>query len=77
MSCLRKNNENFIAFCNRLLGIKPCGLGARIQDVKAFFIQNTIFLLYLIVCDCMVYHDPKFLIFETKKCPNFFSEAGG
>ena len=45
MSCLRKNNENFISFCNRLLGIKPCGLGARIQDVKAFFIQNTIFLL--------------------------------
>ena len=26
----------------------------------------------MIVCDCMVYPDPKFLIFKTKKRPHFF-----
>ena len=39
--------------------------------------RNQYNLLCVIVCDCMVYPDPKFLIFKTKKCSHFFSEAGG
>ena len=38
-------------------------------------IQNRNLLLcsiVLIVCDCMVYPDSKFLIFRTKKHPRFF-----
>ena len=27
--------------------------------------------------DCMVYPDPKFLIFKIKKWPHFFSVSGG
>jgi hypothetical protein len=35
-------------------------------------IQNRNHLLCLIVCDCMVYPDPKVLICKTEKWPNFF-----
>ena len=44
------------------LEIKTFGLGSRIQN----------YLLCAIVCDCMVYIDPKFLICKTKKQPHFF-----
>ena len=30
------------------------------------------YMIVLIVCDCMVYPDPKFLICKTKKWPHFF-----
>ena len=64
---------------------RPCGLGSRIRDVEAFWYKTEIKIIYfvqlcliaLIVCDCMVYPDPKFLIFKTKKHPQFFYEAGG
>ena len=53
-------------------GIKPCSLGSRIQDVEAFWYKTEIKIIYfvplclnvLIVSDCMVYPDPKFLIFK-------------
>ena len=54
------------------LEIKPCGLGPRIQDVEAFWYKTEIKIIYfvplcLIVFDVMVYSDPQFLIFKTKK----------
>ena len=55
-----------------LLEIKSCWLGSRIRDVEAFWYKTEIiyflqlFLIGLIACDCMVYPDPKFLIFEIK-----------
>ena len=53
-------------------GIKPCSLGSRIQDVEAFWYKTEIKIIYfvplclnvLIVSDCMIYPDPKFLIFK-------------
>ena len=58
-------------FYNKL-EIKPCGLGSRIRDVEAFWYKTEIKIIYfvplclivLIVSDCMVYPDPKFLIFK-------------
>ena len=35
------------------------------------------YTIVLIVCDCMVYPDPKFFIFKTKKRSHSFSELGG
>jgi hypothetical protein len=48
---------------------KPFGLGSRIWDVAAFWYKNH--LLCAIVCDFMVYPDPKFIIFKTKKQLHF------
>ena len=55
--------------------IKPCGLVTRIRDVEAFWYKTEIKIIYfvplclillilLIVSDCIVYPDPKFLIFK-------------
>ena len=54
------------------LEIKPCGLGSRIRDVEAFWYKTEMKIIYfvplclivLIVSDCMVYPNPKFLIFK-------------
>ena len=46
------------------------GLGSRIRDVKAFSYKSEIF--YIIGRYCMVYPQPKFLIFKTKKTSSFF-----
>ena len=69
----------FILFCSSFtkLEIKPA-----IRDVEAFWYQTEIKIIYfvplcLIVFDCMVYPDRKFLIFKTKKRPNFFSGVTG
>ena len=69
-SCARNDSYS-------LLEIKPCGLGPRIQNVEAFWYKIEIKIIYfvplcLIVFDFMVYPDPKFLIFKTKKHPHFF-----
>ena len=61
----------------KLLEIKPCGLGSKIRDVEAFW-HKTEILYFVPLCwlcvidDCMVYFDPKFLIFKTKKSSFFF-----
>ena len=39
--------------------------------------RNQNHLLCAIVCDCMVYPDPKFLIFKTKNSLIYFSEDEG
>ena len=67
-----KHNYNYY-----ILEIKPCGLGPRIRDVEAFWYKTEIKIIYFLpLFDCvwsyMVYPDPKFLIFKTKKCPCFF-----
>ena len=53
------------------LEIKPWRLGSRIGDVEAFWCKTEIKIIYvvqlcLIVCDCMVYPDAKFLIPKGK-----------
>ena len=53
-----------------VLEIKPGGLVPRIWDVEAFWYKTEIKIIYfepcyLIVCDFMVYSDPKFLIFKN------------
>ena len=53
------------------------GLGSRIRDMEAFWYKTEIKIIYfvplcLIVFNFMVYPDPKFLIFKTKKRPHFF-----
>ena len=50
------------------LEIKPYGLGSRILDVEAFWYTE----IRIIVFDCMVYPDPKFLISKTLKIASFF-----
>ena len=59
-----------------ILEIKTCGLGPRIRDVEAFWYKTEIKIIY-VVFDFMVFPDPKFLIFKTKKRPHFFSEVRG
>ena len=51
------------------LEIKLCGLGSRIRDVEAFWYKTDIKIIYFVplcltVSDCMVYPDPRFLIFK-------------
>ena len=78
----QKSSEITFAFYI-LLEIKPCRLGPRIRDVEAFWYETEIKIIYfvpllcLIVFDRMVYPDPKFFIFKTKKQPHFFSEVRG
>ena len=55
------------------LEIKPCRFGSRIRDVEAFWYnrnQNHLlcasYLIVLIVSDCIVYPDPKFLISRVR-----------
>ena len=58
-----------------ILEIKPRVLGSRIRDVEAFWYKTEIKIIHfvplclivLIVSDCMVYLDPKFLIFKKSK----------
>ena len=60
-------------------------LEIRIRDVEAFWYKTGIKIIYfvqfclitLIVYDCMVYPDHKFLIFKTKNGLISFSEDGG
>ena len=54
----------------------------RIRDVEAFWYKTEIKIIYfvqlcLILCDCMVYPDPKFFIFKTKKRTHFLPEVRG
>ena len=60
----------------------PNWLGPRIRDVEAFWYKIEIKIIYivplcLIVFDFMVFPDPKFSIFTTKKQPHLFSEVRG
>ena len=69
---VRKCSCSWYAWPKIIEGIKPCSLGSRIQDVEAFWYKTEIKIIYfvplclnvLIVSDCMVYPDPKFLIFK-------------
>ena len=44
------------------------------QKSKSLTLCNCKYLIALIVCDCMVYPDPKFLIFKTKNGLIYFSD---
>ena len=49
-------------------------LGILIQNRNQ---SHLLFAIVLIVCDCIVNPDPKFLTFKTKKTSSLFSEVGG
>ena len=71
---LHFGRDHVLASFNKL-EIKHCGLGSIIQDVIAFLYKTEIKIIYILcamVCDCMVYPDPKFLICKTKEQPIFF-----
>ena len=60
--------------------ILPCYISGLSHSVWGCFSienRNQNNLLCAIVFDCMVYPDPKFFIFKTKKQPHFFSEVRG
>ena len=54
-----------------------CGSNFYESDVILIQNRNKNNLLCTIVCDCMVYPEPKFLISKTKKTASFFFEVGG
>ena len=60
--------------------IKIYGLGSRIRDVEAFWYETEIKIIYflqlrliaMIVSNCIIYPNPKFLISKTKKKVHLF-----
>ena len=71
--------------CNCFGFIYRNSLGSRIRDVDVFWYKTEIKSVYflqlcfiaLIVCDFMVYPDPKCFIFKTKNGLIYFSEDEG